>query len=174
MNIKAIVYKNGKIYSPIYSENFQLNLSTGKTYTMSHVNPAYSGGHKYALTDGIVAQANAWNRWVGTLGKDMDVTIDLNKITQFSKVKMQFYNAPDSWIYAPLEVSLFVSEDGMQWQEIDSKKINPTKGLIDVEFKVKTASRFVKVIAKSIGKIPNNAQGAGNDAHLFCNEIIIE
>lgn len=172
--IKAIVYKNGKPYSPIYSENFQLNLSTGKSYTMNDVNPAYSGGHKYALTDGIVAQANAWNRWVGTLGKDIVVTIDLNQTTQFNKVKMQFYNAPDSWIYAPLEVSILISEDGIQWQEIDSKQINPIKGVIDVVFPVKTSARFVKVIAKSIGKIPNNAQGAGNEAHLFCNEIIIE
>lgn len=174
ITIKAIVFKNGKIYSPIYSENFQLSLSTGKSYSMNHVNPAYSGGHKYALTDGIVAQANAWNRWVGTLGKDMDVTIDLNKTTPINKVKMQFYNAPDSWIYAPTEVSLFVSNDGIQWQEIESKNLNPIKGVIDVEFKVKSTERFVKVVAKSIGKIPKDAQGAGNDAHLFCNEIVIE
>lgn len=141
---------------------------------MEHVNPAYSGGHPYALTDGIVAIGTAWNRWVGTLGKDMDVKIDLLKVTPIKRVKMQFNHLPDSWIYAPTQVTLYVSDDQKEWTKVETQQINPKTDIVEVLFKVKLKKRYVRVVAQSIGKIPPKAQGAGNDAHLFCNEIIIE
>lgn len=172
--IKAMVYRDGEPYSPLYTELFHLNLSTGKPYQMEHVNPAYSGGHPYALTDGIVAKGTAWNRWVGTLGKDMDVKIDLLKVTPIKRVKMQFNHLPDSWIYAPTQVTLYVSDDQKEWTKVETQQINPKTDIVEVLFKAKLKKRYVRVVAQSIGKIPPKAQGAGNDAHLFCNEIIIE
>lgn len=177
ITLKAQAFKAENTFSPLYSENFKLHLATGKPYQMEHVNHGYSGGHQFALTDGIIAKESAWNRWVGTLGKDMDVSIDLLKPTSIRNVKMQFYNAPDSWIYGPLYVECYVSDNGKDWILIEKKEVNSNgkvpKGIQNIEFTTSKTVRFVRILAKSIGKIPANAQGAGNDAHLFCNEIIV-
>jgi hexosaminidase len=175
--VKAQAFRNGVPFSPIYAENFILHKGTGKPYQMENVNPGYSGGHQFALTDGIVAKQNAWNRWVGTLGKDMDVKIDLLKPTTIRGIKMQFFHSPDSWIYAPLFVEFYTSVDGKIWTLVDKKDVNTdgkaNNGIQNTEFITNKTTRFIRIVAKSIGKIPENAQGAGNDAHLFCNEIIV-
>ena len=178
IEIKAQAYRNGVPFSPVYSEKLIMHKTTGKPYRMDNVNPSYSGGHPYALTDGIVAKSNAWNRWVGTLGKDMDVQIDLLDVIAVRKVSMQFFNSPDSWIYGPTEVIFYTSENGKDWTMIDKKTWNPeeykTNGLKDVVFQKSLTTRYIRIVAKSIGKIPQGAQGEGNDAHLFCNEIVVE
>lgn len=178
LEIKAQAFRNGLPFSPLYSEKVILHKATGKPYKMAHVNPSYSGGHPYALTDGIVANSTAWNRWVGTLGKDMDVQIDLLESMPVQKVKMQFFHAPDSWIYGPLDVSYYTSADGQKW-DLQQKVIYDAdaynkKGIKEQVFQQKVTTRYIKIVATSIGKIPHNAQGEGNDAHLFCNEIVVE
>lgn len=178
LEIKAQAFRNGIPFSPLYSEKVTLHKATGKPYKMAHVNPSYSGGHPYALTDGIVANSTAWNRWVGTLGKDMDVQIDLLESMPVQKVKMQFFHAPDSWIYGPLDVSYYTSSDGVKWdlqQKVtyDADNYNK-KGIKEQVFQQKVITRYIRIVATSIGKIPHNAQGEGNDAHLFCNEIVVE
>lgn len=178
IEIKAQAFKNGVPFSPLYSEKVILHKATGKPYKMDHVNPSYSGGHQFALTDGIVANSSAWNRWVGTLGKDMDVQIDLLEMTTVKKIKMQFFHAPDSWIYGPTEVTLFSSTDGNQWKQEDKvvfhSETYSKKEIKEQLFNKKINTRYIRIVAKSIGKIPPDAQGAGNNAHLFCNEIIVE
>lgn len=178
IEIKAQAFRNGVPFSPVYCEKLIMHKATGKPYRMENVNPSYSGGHPYALTDGIVAKSNAWNRWVGTLGKDMYVQIDLLEPMAIRKVSMQFYNAPDSWIYGPTEVEFYSSENGEIWTKIDHKTWNPEeykiKGIKDVLFQKKITTRYIRIVAKSIGKIPQGAQGEGNDAHLFCNEIVVD
>ena len=178
IEIKAQAFRNGTPFSPVYSEKLILHKATGKPYRMENVNPSYSGGHPYALTDGIVAKSNAWNRWVGTLGKDMDIQIDLLEVMAIHKISIQFYNAPDSWIYGPTEVTFYTSNNGNDWLEIEKKVWNDAeyqlKGIKEVLFLKNTSFRFIRIVAKSIGKIPIGAQGEGNDAHLFCNEIVVE
>ena len=125
-----------------------------------------------------MAKSNAWNRWVGTLGKDMDIQIDLLEVMAIHKISIQFYNAPDSWIYGPTEVTFYTSNNGNDWLEIEKKVWNDAeyqlKGIKEVLILKNTSVRFIRIVAKSIGKIPIGAQGEGNDAHLFCNEIVVE
>ena len=175
-NLKAVALKNGEPFSSIYTEELIMSKSTGKSYVMPNVNPQYTGGHPLALTDGIASSEKSWDKWVGTLGNDMDVTIDLDQATDIKKVSTQFLHSPDSWIFAPEEVSLMLSQDGTNWQTVETQKITDAKkGLLNVSFAVnKVKARYVKLFAKSIIKLPEGHPGAGYDAHLFCNEIVVE
>jgi hypothetical protein len=49
---------------------------------MQNINPAYSGSSSFTLTDGLFGTRQSYDRWVGTLGEDYVVELDLKEKTQ--------------------------------------------------------------------------------------------
>jgi len=79
-----------------------------------------------------------------------------------------------SWVYLPQSVEVFTSIDGTNFTSVgkSSKFVGDvlTMGWINVSTP-KQSSRFIKLVAKNYGLIPEGKPGAGTKAWLFADEI---
>ena len=106
----------------------------------------------------------------------MTAIIDLGKNEAISKISMNVFDDEPAWIYLPIEIESFTSDDGINFttlSKISENEIRKVHGLIETKIDNRSA-RFIKVIARNAGKIPDGKQGSGNDAWLFVDEISVE
>lgn len=85
-----------------------------------------------------------------------------------------------SWIWMPTHIVFETSSDGVNFAKVADIKtdIDPT----DMEPKIRdytqsispVKARYVRVHAYNLGKIPPWHPGAGDNAFIFVDEIIIE
>ncbi len=186
-----------KLSSPLFSQQYTLNKATGKEYKMQNINPAYSGNSAFTLTDGLFGTRQSYDRWVGTLGEDYVVELDLKEKTQVKNISINFLDEKGSWIFAPMEVSFFISKDKKEWEKIktiNTKDIKPNENSIftyNSELKKEIGRtrcenvpkyvsvmfddvRYIRIEAKSIKTCPEGHSGYGYKAHCFADEIIVE
>ena len=186
-----------KLSSPLFSQRYTLNKATGKEYKMRNINPAYSGSSAFTLTDGLFGTRQSYDRWVGTLGEDYVVELDLKEKTQVKNISINFLDEKGSWIFAPMEVSFFISKDKKEWEKIktiNTKDIKPNENSIftyNSELKKEIGRtkcenvpkyvsvmfddvRYIRIEAKSIKTCPEGHSGYGYKAHCFADEITVE
>jgi hexosaminidase len=79
-----------------------------------------------------------------------------------------------SHVYLPQYVEVLTSDDGKNFTAIGRStqfvKDTLTMGWINVPVP-KQSSRYIKVVAKNYGLIPDGKAGGGNKAWLFCDEV---
>ncbi len=178
--IRAAVFQNGEKSGKTFTQTYQLSLSTGKPYTLSKQPEKYTGGEKYALTNGISGSFKKWNLWVANEGADLDPTIDLGTEQKISRLTTHFVNARDAWIYPPRSLEVFVSDDGKTFKSIARREFSGEKFAdnaverVVLDLPEGTLARFVQVVATNFGKIPPGSAGEGNASWLFLDEIVIE
>ncbi len=177
--IKAAAFLDGKQVSKTLTVRYLVHKALGKNYTLTKQPDQYTGGERYGLTNGINGTLRAWNNWIGITGSDLDPVIDFGATTEFSKVTTNFLNSKTSWIYPPRSIEIFVSEDGQNFTSLGKKTID-AEGLQGNTVETTMFStpgakgRYLKLVAQTFGAIPENASGAGNNAWLFLDEIIVE
>ena len=99
--------------------------------------------------------------------------------TTFSNIETTFFQYYLSWIVLPTSVSYAISDDGENFEEIATitNKIPLMKeGKFKHTFSFEnenTKAKYLKVIAKTVGKLPQEHPAAGSDAWIFVDEIII-
>jgi len=180
-NLKAKGFKNKNPYGEFEQELIK-HKATGKKihYTIPY-DKSYQGNGDRNLTDGLLGSAENFRDgyYQGFSGTDMEVIIDLDKITTFSTIQTTFFQYYLSWIILPASISYYISEDGENFEEIKSI-INKTPIMQEGKFKhsflfekENIKAQYLKVIAKTIGKLPEEHPAAGSDAWLFVDEIII-
>lgn len=165
-----------EITSPI-RQSFAFNKATGKKVTVTAIpEPQYSGqSGAFSLVNGITSPKGlSYPDWLGWIGKDLEATIDLGKPEEITTVKMHTIDQNGSWIYLPQYVEIFTSNNGKNFKSAGRSsefvKDTLTMGVISVSFPKQT-TRFVKVVAKNYGTIPDEKPGGGNKAWLFADEI---
>jgi alpha-L-fucosidase len=155
------------------------NKAVGKpTQLKTAPDPKYNKGGNAAWNNGIFGSNTAFNdgEWLGWSGQDFEGTIDLQKIETIKKVSIDFFNLTQSWIYIPSEVILFVSDDGVNFKEVE-KQSNfgiAEEGVRRVSFKGDFQAKYIKIVAKHYGLIPKGYEGAGSPAWLFIDEVVVE
>jgi len=104
----------------------------------------------------------------------------LGKVRKVKKVSIGFVQEQGAWIFLPSEVKFFTSIDGKKFVERGVVK-NPFPVKLDsakaFDFKIENQNfeaRFVKIVAKNMGKCPEWHLGAGGDTWLFADEIVVE
>jgi hexosaminidase len=115
--------------------------------------------------------------WLGFLGKDLEAVIDLGKEEKINTIRLNVLKQENSWIYLPASVEFFISNDGIHFTL--AGKVTPGENGVwkderRLEQKLNTSARYVKVLAKNYGIIPEGNPGAGTAAWLFADEIEIE
>jgi putative alpha-1,2-mannosidase len=140
----------------------------------------YTGGGDEGLIDGIRGSTSfASGEWQGYQGQDFTATIDLRKETEIHSVGGGFLQVARSWIWMPTRVEFGVSTDGVNFTKVaDIKNDVPVE---DMNPKIRdfrqdiapTRARYVRVHAYNLGKIPEWHPGAGGDAYIFVDEILI-
>ena len=157
----------------------QNNIALHKAYSFQKVpHLKYNQVEKSGLTNGIIGGDNAFNdgQWCGWSGEDCEVILDLNGFQTINNLRLVYFNLPPSWIFPPSEIEILCSANGIDFDKVSSiNKFNiKAEGAQFVDFKLqKMDCKFIKLIVKNFGIIPESYQGAGNPAWLFLDEIII-
>ena len=142
----------------------------------------YNAGGNDALIDGILgARDFRTGTWQGYFDENLIATVDLGSEKSINTISVNFLKDQKSWIFYPTKVECFVSNDGKNFTSIGSYKfddITPTDevDIKNVEFKQpNTKYRYVKIIAKKLGKLPEWHLGYEHDGRswLFVDEITI-
>ncbi len=176
--VKAGYFENGILKGTVEAQEFFVSKSTGKKVTLDippHENYFCNGAQ--SLVDGIKGNLHKHGQnWLGWWGKNMTATIDLGAKESVSKISMHVFDDEAAWIYLPVEIEIFTSDDGINFttlRKFSSEEIKKSNELIEVNANDQSA-RYVKVMAKNAGKIPDGKQGGGNNAWLFVDEILVE
>ena len=147
----------------------------------SKYNRQYTGGGDEGLIDGIRGTVNfASGEWQGYQGQDFVATIDLQRETEIKRLGGGFLQVARSWIWMPTHIEFETSTDGVNFTRVADIKTDIAAE--DMEPKIRdyvqtippVKARYVRVHAYNLGKIPSWHPGAGSDAFIFVDEIIIE
>ncbi len=144
-------------------------------------NPQYTAGGDEGIIDGIHGDIN-WRKgeWQGYQSQDFEAIIDLGKEQEILSCKANFLQDSKSWILMPVKVEFYTSTDDKNYTltEPIANTIKPEDEVSQLkEFassNKKVHARYVKVKAYNFGKLPAWHQGAGGDAFIFIDEIMIQ
>lgn len=178
--VKAAPFMGNKKTGKVLTVSYFVHKASGKKYVMPRVPDKYTGGETYALTNGVTGGLKSWNNWVALVNHDIDPVIDLETAVSFSKLSLNYVNSKGSWIYPPTAVEVLVSDDGQNFRSVARREIDAAamsgSSVEHVAFELPTSvsARYLKVVAKTFGVIPEGAPGAGNGAWLFVDEVVVE
>ncbi len=177
---KAVAYKEGYGYSEVVEGKFYKIDVNRRIQLISEYEQNYHGGGTDALIDGLRGAGN-WRLggWQGYQGKDFEAIVDLGSKKPIHRVAMGLVQDLRSWIWMPREVIFSISDDGENFRELAVVKNTIPENdydihAVDLGKKVNASARYVKVKAVNYGKIPDWHLGAGGNAYIFTDEIIIE
>lgn len=123
--------------------------------------------------------------------------LDLGEKSQIKNISINFLDEKGSWIFAPLEVSFFISSDKKEWKKIKTvhtKDLKPNENSIytynsEVQKEIGRTRcenvpkyvteifddvRYIRIEAKAIKTCPEGHSGYGYKAHCFADEITVE
>ncbi|MCK6607225.1 MAG: GH92 family glycosyl hydrolase [Flavobacterium sp.] len=170
------------IFSDTISASFFKKPNNYSINIKSIYNPQYHAGGPEGLLDGILGTEN-WRKgdWQGYQSQDFEAVVDLKEVKTVKEISARFLQDSRSWILMPTKVDYYISEDNVNFtffgsvnNTLDPKlEENTILNFTSNETKGKKA-RYVKVIAKNFGKLPEWHQGAGGDAFIFVDEITID
>ena len=140
----------------------------------------YTGGGDNAIVDGIRGTVNfASGEWQGVQGKPYEAVVDLKRETEIGALGGSFLQVVGPWIWMPDRIEFETSNDGTNFARVaEIKPAFPQRETTPTakEFTQKitpTKTRYVRIRAFNIGKIPSWHLGAGGDPWIFVDEIII-
>jgi hypothetical protein len=150
-------------------------------------NKSYGAGGAESMIDGIYGKLN-WRAgdWQGYQGQDVETIIAFDKPKEIKTIAANFLEDQNAWIFYPKEVSFYISDDSYQWTLIESiptNKSDHAEGVSISKFTTELKNqasvaehqktKFVKVVAKNFGVMPQWHEGRGFDTFIFIDEIEI-
>ena len=168
----------------IFKHNFTFNKATRKDVNLTYpYSEKYSAGGTNALTDGMRGSdtfRGGDKSWQGYQGTDFEALIDLGESTNVNKISIGFFQASSSWIVFPEYVEFYISEDGLNFKEVqkiinESSLRNPD--WVQKDFIASLGNingRYVKIFAKNLTELPSFHPEAGGKPWLMIDEIIVE
>lgn len=177
--LKAVAYDDALGYSfPVSADFVKIDIDR-KIDIKTPYHPNYHAGGPEALIDNVRGPDN-WRLgdWHGYQGTDFEVIVDLGSIQHVGYLAAGFLQDIRSWIWMPVDVTFYVSEDGEIYEEV-LHVVNTVpyddydEYREDLGGEVDKTARYVKVKATNFGIIPDWHLGAGGDAYIFVDEIIV-
>jgi predicted alpha-1,2-mannosidase len=177
--LKAFAWKEGSPKSTTLIATFhKIPANRSITLNSTYANQ-YSAGGELALIDFIRGPHNfRTGSWQGYHGVDLEAIVDLGSIQLISSIETGFLQDIGSWIFMPLEVQYFVSNDGRSFQPVgtiinDVPEKNSGAIIKNFTLSFSAKARFIKILAKNRNTCPEWHIGAGEPAWIFADEIVI-
>jgi len=179
--IKAKIY-NGKDSSATSEAKFYKLKYNYDVKIKSTTNTQYSANGNNSLIDGLNGDLN-WRKgnWLGYQYQDFECVIDLKSKKNISYLSINCLQDSRSWILMPSLISFYTSTDNKKFTLIESvnNNIKPDDESIQIKnfetyLTKKINVRYVKIIAKNFGKLPEWHQGKGDNAFIFVDELEIK
>jgi hypothetical protein len=143
--------------------------------------PEYSGGGDNALLDGNLGSDDYKDgHWQGFYGIDADLEIDLGKWTKVEALNIGFLVNAHDWILRPDIVEVYSSPDGKSYQLAKTFALTTEitkQGNFTFRERFATpvlSTRYLRIVVKNPGKLPEGLPGSGYDSWVFMDEVIVE
>lgn len=181
--LKTYSEKDGIKSSTLTTEFFKIDPNVSIQLKTPFANQYNAGGND-ALIDGIKgARDFRTGAWQGYQDQDVIAIVDLGKVRPIGTINVNFLQDQRSWIFLPTEVECYVSDNPRNFYKSLPKNVFKAKDASE-EIKIENASfnmqnysaRYVKIVAKNIGPVPEWHLGFPYDgkAWLFIDEIEIK
>ena len=171
---KAAVF-SANATNTITSGQITFHKAIGKPVSYSPLyHKSYQGQGEGTLTNVIRGTKNFHDgQWLGWLGDDVTLTLDLGETTEVSEVRIGAMDAQSSGIYFPERLTVALSVDGKNYREVAAQEepctIKGKPSLKDFVLKFAPQStRYLKIQLKNVKTPPK-----GGDAWLFIDEILV-
>jgi putative alpha-1,2-mannosidase len=177
--VKAIAIKNG-VSSFIDQATFTKIRSDLKLTLTNKYLPNYAAQGDETLVNGIHGTAN-WRlgNWQGYQGKDLEAVIDMGQVKPVKQVSLGTLQDTRSWIVFPARVEFWLSDDSKNYKlaatvnsKIDVKELEPQTQEFTAPINKK--ARYVKVIARQFGALPEWHESKGSPSYIFADEITVQ
>jgi predicted alpha-1,2-mannosidase len=177
--VKAMAIRGEQESKPISSEFYAVPKDRKITITYPF-SEQYTAGGNDALID-VIRGGNDFRdgAWQG-YQYDFEAIIEFEKEQVINSLAIGAIQEIGAWIFIPQYVEFYVSQDGKNYKQLGKA----THGIADnhqtsvihyfKEKNLKQKAKFVKVFAKNYGKLPDWHLGAGGQAWIFVDEIVIE
>jgi predicted alpha-1,2-mannosidase len=177
----AVYAEKNEVKSAVISTDFYKIDPNIKIDLKTEYANQYNAGGKNALIDGILgAEDFRTGTWQGYFDTDVVAIVDLGKETLIYNVKVSFLRDQRSWIFLPTEVEIYKSKDGVNYELETNWSFKNIENTDEVKIETVHVSklgeaRYIKIIAKKLGKLPTWHLGAKDDGRswLFVDEIQI-
>jgi hypothetical protein len=143
--------------------------------------PEYSGGGDNALLDGSLGSNDYQDgHWQGFYGLDADLELDLGKYQKVNALNIGFLVNAYDWIMRPNEVEILTSNDGKNYKAYKTFSLTteiPLTGNHTFRERFETtnlSTRYLRIVVKNPGKLPEGLPGAGYDSWIFMDEVMVE
>ena len=171
---KATVF-SGKATNTITTGEVTFHKAIDKKVSYSPIyHKSYQGQGEATLTNIIRGTKNFHDgQWLGWLGDDVTLTLDLEQATEVREVRIGAMDAQASGIYFPIEFIVSLSNDGKNYREVATHNepcvVRGKATLKDFVLKFSpTEARYIKLTLKNVKTPPK-----GGDAWLFIDEILV-
>lgn len=140
--------------------------------------PQYFAGGEAGLIDNIRGKVNyRIGGWQG-FTTDCEVVIDLRESKPITQVGAGCLEEQRAWIFYPKAVEVYVSNDGKDYKLFGKNNVNVTRTegahIQDLTVNGKSKARYVKIIIKNYGKLPEWHISAGQQSWLFVDEVWVK
>ena len=171
---KATVF-SGKATNTITTGEVTFHKAIDKKVSYSPLyHKSYQGQGEATLTNIIRGTKNFHDgQWLGWLGDDVTLTLDLEQATEVREVRIGAMDAQASGIYFPVKFMVSLSNDGKNYREVATHNepcvVRGKSSLKDFVLKFSpTEARYIKLTLKNVKTPPK-----GGDAWLFIDEILV-
>lgn len=181
--LKVKAFKNGETYGEDFHQEINKHKAlASKVKYEKPYNEWYTAGGNQGLVDGLEASLDFRDgKWQGFFGNDMEVILDLKEKKEISDVWTRFYQYNNAWIFLPVRVEVYGSDDGESWVQLGKEVIedrSEERGQFIHEVKIlinpKARKRYLKFIAINYGQVPDWHEAAGSDCWIFIDEIVVK
>lgn len=178
VTIKAIAV-DAKGHQSKVAEAHYVRYTRDKDLTyLTKPDPQYFAGGEVGLVDNLRGKVNyRIGGWQG-FTTDCEVVIDLREKKPVSQVGAGCLEEQRAWIFYPQSMEVYVSEDGKNYKSFGKTTLNVTRSegahIQDLVVKGKTNARYVKIVIKNYGKLPEWHLSAGQQSWLFVDEVWVK
>lgn len=149
---------------------------------VSKSNAQYSADGSQSLIDGVNGDID-WRKgnWLGFQPQDFECIVDLKNDIEINSISLNCLQDTRSWIVFPKTVYFYGSIDNKKYSLIDSLQntvsaddYNTQTQKFGIKLAQKSNFKYIKIVAKNFGKLPEWHQGKGEDAFIFVDELEIK
>ena len=178
--IIRFVASDGVRASPVVTARFDAIEHHWRVDVSSVPNSQYTAGGPDALIDGRRGPED-WRTgaWQGYQDQDFVATLDLGERIPVARAGASFLQDMRSWIWMPTELVVEVSEDGRSFVEAGRATHDvpdDVEGVFLRELEIALDGRPIRALrfrAVNYGTIPDWHPGAGGEAFIFVDELIV-
>ena len=181
--VKARAFKKGVTPSLVAEEVFTYNFIESVEFE-KRPNTPYNKNMETIIFDGEFGTATKLEHgWLGFSGSDFVAVVKLVRPIDLKNVMLTFAHDPENWAFAPKSVEVYCSTDSVNYSEpyqsnylfdAENEKENVSQVVHSAVPVNKTGVMYIKIVARSIGRIPAWHQAKGLRPWIMIDEIQIQ